>query len=128
MLRKLAQTLVRGAREHSAAVLVSLFLLLVPRFRLGIGRPDADEINLLTHLARFLFFWRVDLKLPPRANTLYMIYLGLFKHGIWRRHLIEKDLMDANGVPAFHFMLPLNRHNPLKIGFMTVGPHNTRCS
>jgi len=116
---KLARLVTRAVHEHRYSVLAALFTVLVPRFRLGLGRPDADKVNLLTHIVRLVCYHRVDLKLPPSTNAFVLLYF-ILKRGPWGRHLIEKDIADYLGAPAGHIMLPLNRQNPVKPLFMTA--------
>lgn len=57
-------------------------LLFVPKFRLRLGRADADEISLFHHIWRYLVFRRVDLKLPARIQALSDFDI---RYGPWQR-------------------------------------------
>jgi len=118
-LPRLIRLALRSAHEHRYRVLAGLFLLLVPRFRLGLGRPDADKVNALTHLVRLVCYHRVDLKLPPRINVFVLIYYVL-KRGPMGRHLVELDIAKHLGASSGHLMLPLNRQSPVKPLFMAA--------
>jgi len=117
MLATLVRTPVVILRKHFKAIALALFLLFVPKFRLGLGRKDADRVSLFTHIVRLIFFHRVDLKLPPRTNPLVLLYF-IIKRGPWGRHLIESDLVRYQQSTANHFYLPFNRHDLTKPAFM----------
>jgi hypothetical protein len=103
-------------RGYTKWIAVVLILATVPKFRLGVGRPDADKVSLANHLLRFLAFWRVDLKLPPLLPV-SLIARTAVKHGLWQRHLSERDWADALG-PAYRFYFPLNNLNSLQVATM----------
>ena len=103
-------------KGYSKYVAILLILVTVPKFRLGLGRPDADEVSILSHVFRFLAFWRTDLKLPP-ILPITLLAKTAHDHGLWQRHLSESLWASKLG-SCFRFYFPLNNLNPAKIATM----------
>jgi hypothetical protein len=103
-------------RVQSKSLPLVLALLHFPNFRLGVGRPDADEVTPWEHLTRFLTFRKADLKLAP-SPPLYKVFQNVVCHGILERHLQERNLFQLMQ-SAYRFYIPLQRFDRTKIATM----------
>jgi hypothetical protein len=97
-----------GYLKRRMLPLIKAFLMF-PRFRLGIGRKDADEIPPLEHIQRFLIFRKVDLKLAP-FPPLYRLLSLVLEHGLWERHIQERKVGRYFN-SAFRLMTPFQRYD-----------------
>jgi cytochrome P450 len=114
-------TLIRVSQQKFLPLLI--WLTTVPKFRLGLGRKDADQISLLGHVCRLIVFRRVDLKLPP-VNMINAALNGL-RFGLWKRHRSEQYLITKNGTGNSGIYVPFNRFDftkPATLFAMTANP------
>src|SRR4051812_38233041 len=51
--------------------------LTFPKFRLGVGRKDADRISPAEHLFRFFVFRKLDVKFAPRVPLWFTLWTGI---------------------------------------------------
>jgi len=97
--------------EKTARELLVAFLFF-PRFRLGLGRADADEINPFEHVFRLVAFRKVDVKFAPMP-PLWRLIRAFRNHGAFERHLQERQLAQEMK-SAYRFVLPLQRFDKTK--------------
>ena len=83
--------------------------LAFPKFRLGIGRKDADEISPLEHLFRLVAFRKVDVKFAPRV-PLWVTLKSMRLHGLWQRHRVEAEIYN-NLKTSYRMYMPLQRYD-----------------
>ena len=86
---------------------LTIALLSFPKFRLGLGRDDADKIPLIEHIIRFISFRKFDLKLAP-GIPLWKLLATFSKYGPWQRHKIERELADYMKGP-YRIYIPFQR-------------------
>lgn len=94
-------------------------VLCFPRFRLGVGRPDADVIPLFEHLFRFATFRKVDVKLPPSVTLYQLVYQAVYRNGLWQRHKAELEFTQQVG-DSRKLYIPLSRYDYTKAATMFV--------
>ena len=114
---------VAKALQGKARPLVALLATTV-KFRLGLGRVDADKVDLAEHVWRLLVFRRVDLKLPPLGST-YHTLVSAVKDGVWARHRTEHRLFKAQSAKAFAAYVPmqtLDKTKPATLFVFTRDP------
>lgn len=86
--------------------------LIFPKFRLGLGRKDADVIAPAEHLFRLIAFRKVDVKFAPRV-PLWITLKTLAEYGLWQRHKMEAALHKAVGA-SYRMYMPLQRYDYTK--------------
>lgn len=99
----------KAKNDHRA---LAVALACFPKFRLGLGREDANEISPLEHLFRLVAFRKVDLKLAPAVPLYQLLTIGV-KHGLWNRHLSEREFTKRLG-ESLAFYIPLQRYDVTK--------------
>jgi hypothetical protein len=99
-----------------------LLLATLPRFNLGLRKDGAgDNVCFLSHVYRYLCYWRFDLKLPPRVHLSTFLQSRLLTEGMWQRHKFERLDVTKDGEKGLvSLMIPMNRMNWRKPGTLLV--------
>jgi hypothetical protein len=101
-----------------------LALMTFPKFRLGLGRKDADKCSPMEHIIRWITFRKVDLKLAPRP-PIWTTLMNSVRYGLWNRHKVELKLIrsitgNAEKNVPFRMYFPLQRFDWTKPATMVV--------
>ena len=98
---------IKRAFINNKPLALLLAFICFPRFRLGLGRKDADEIPIIEHFLRMVIFRKVDLKLAPHVPLWCLLKTNL-KYGLWQRHKIERETAEIIG-SIYRVHMPLQR-------------------